>query len=100
MNSHGRFRRFLHVNSEGRLFRLVYAHAVGTPPLACIAPSECMLNNISAAFAGTVAEHAYVPTIVAASVRVVHICSNKSWLTRTNATGRSDLQTAKTNNPR
>ena len=42
--------------------RLVYAHAVGTPFLACIAPSECMLNNISAAFAGTVAEHAYVTT--------------------------------------
>ena len=32
-----------------------------------------MLNNISAAFAGTVAEHVYVPTIVAMSVRVVHI---------------------------
>ena len=38
--------------------------------------------------------------IVAASVRVVHICSSKSWLTRTNATGRNDLQTAKTLIPR
>ena len=38
--------------------------------------------------------------IVAASVRVVHICSSKSWLTRTNATGRNDLQTAKTIIPR
>ena len=38
--------------------------------------------------------------IVAVSVRVVHICSSKSWLTRTNATGRSDLQTAKTLIPR
>jgi hypothetical protein len=38
--------------------------------------------------------------IVAASVRVVHICSSKSWLTRTNATGRNDLQTANTLIPR
>jgi hypothetical protein len=38
--------------------------------------------------------------IVAVSVRVVHICSSKSWLTRTNATGRNDLQTAKTLIPR
>ena len=38
--------------------------------------------------------------IVAASVRVVPICSSKSWLTRTNATGRNDLQTAKTIIPR
>ena len=38
--------------------------------------------------------------IVAGSVRVVHICSSKSWLTRTNATGRNDLQTAKTLIPR
>jgi hypothetical protein len=38
--------------------------------------------------------------IVAVSVRVVHICSSKSWLTRTNATGRNDLQTAKTIIPR
>ena len=38
--------------------------------------------------------------IVAGSVRVVHICSSKSWLTRTNATGRSDLQTANTLIPR
>jgi len=38
--------------------------------------------------------------IVAASVRVVHICSSKSWLTRTNATGRNDLHTAKTIIPR
>ncbi len=34
--------------------------------------------------------------IVAVSVRVVHIAPCKSWLTRTNATGRNDLQTAKT----
>ena len=38
--------------------------------------------------------------IVAVSVRVVHICSSKSWLTRTNATGRNDLQTANTLIPR
>jgi hypothetical protein len=38
--------------------------------------------------------------IVAGSVRVVHICSSKSWLTWTNATGRNDLQTAKTLIPR
>ena len=38
--------------------------------------------------------------IVAGSVRVVHICSSKSWLTRTNATGRNDLQTANTLIPR
>ena len=38
--------------------------------------------------------------IVAASVRVVPICSSKSWLTRTNATGRNDLQTANTLIPR
>ena len=38
--------------------------------------------------------------IVAASVRVVHICSSKSWLTRTNATGRNYLQTANTLIPR
>ena len=38
--------------------------------------------------------------IVAVSVRVVHSCSSKSWLTRTNATGRNDLQTAKTIIPR
>jgi hypothetical protein len=38
--------------------------------------------------------------IVAASVRVVHICSSKSWLTQTNATGRNDLQTANTLIPR
>ena len=38
--------------------------------------------------------------IVAGSVRVVHICSSKSWLTRTNATGRNALQTANTLIPR
>ena len=38
--------------------------------------------------------------IVAASVRVVHICSSKSWLTRANATGSNDLQTANTLIPR
>ena len=38
--------------------------------------------------------------IVAVSVRVVHICSSKSWLTRTNATGRNALQTANTLIPR
>ncbi len=39
--------------------------------------------------------------IVAASVRVVHICSSKSWLTRANATSsRNDLQTANTLIPR
>ena len=37
---------------------------------------------------------------VAANVRVVHICSSKSWLTRTNATGRNDLQIANTLIPR
>jgi hypothetical protein len=38
--------------------------------------------------------------IVAVSVRVVHICSSKSWITRTNATGRNDLQIANTLIPR
>ena len=38
--------------------------------------------------------------IVAVSVRVVHICSSKSWLTWTNATSRNDLQTANTLIPR
>ncbi len=38
--------------------------------------------------------------IAAVSVRVVHICSSKSWLTWTNATGRNDLQTANTLIPR
>ena len=38
--------------------------------------------------------------IVAGSVRVVHICSSKSWLTRTNATGRNALQNANTLIPR
>jgi hypothetical protein len=38
--------------------------------------------------------------IVAGSVRFVHICSSKSWLTRTNATGRNALQNANTLIPR
>jgi hypothetical protein len=79
-------------------FPIECAHAAGTPPLACSAPSECVLSNSSATFASTVDEHAYVTTIVA--VRVVHICSSKSWLTRTNATGKYDLQTANTHIPR
>jgi hypothetical protein len=79
---------------------LFYAHAAGTPFLACIAPSECMLNNISAAFAGTVAEHVCVTTYRCSESSRRAYCSSKSWLTRTNATGRNDLQTAKTLIPR
>jgi len=59
-----------------------------------------MLNNISAAFAGTVAEHAYVTTYCCSERSRRAYCPSKSWLTRTNATGRNDLQTANTLIPR
>ena len=41
-------------------FPIKYAHAAGTPPLACSAPSECVLSISSTTSAGTVAEHVYV----------------------------------------
>ena len=56
--------------------------------------------KISAAFAGTVAEHAYVTTYCCSERSRRAYCPSKSWLTRTNATGRNDLQTAKTIIPR
>ncbi len=63
-----------------------------------------MRKKISAAFAGTVAEHAYVTTYCCSERSRRAYCPSKSWLTRTNATrtGRNDLrlQTAKTIIPR
>ena len=59
-----------------------------------------MLNYISAAFAGTVAEHVYVTTYGRNESSRRSYCPIKSWLSRTNATGRNDLQTAKTIIPR
>ncbi len=59
-----------------------------------------MRKKISAAFAGTVAEHAYVTTYCSSERSHRAYCPSKSWLTRTNATGRNDLQTAKTLIPR
>ena len=43
-------------------FLIEYAHAAGTPPLACIPPSAGVRGNSSAAFAGSVAEYVYVTT--------------------------------------
>ncbi len=43
-------------------FLIEYAHANGTPPLACIAQSASVLSNVSAACAGTVVDHMVVPT--------------------------------------
>ena len=106
-------------------FPIKYAHAAGTPPLACSAPSECVLSISSATSAGTVAEHVFFvffgkhfyrsdqpktadgPNtctshyIVAGMplARGVHRTS-KSWLTRSNAKGMNDLQAARTLIPR
>ncbi len=43
-------------------FPIEYAHAAGTHPLACMSPSAGVRSNISAAFAGSVAEYVYVTT--------------------------------------
>ena len=83
-------------------FPIKYAHAAGTPPLACSAPSECVLSISSATSAGTVAEHVYVTLYCCrdASRSRRAYRTSKSWLTRSNAKGMNDLQAARTLIPR
>ena len=74
----------------------------GKPPLACSAPSECVLGHISATFAGTVAEHVNVTLYCCRDVSRSRraYCPSKSWLSRSKAKGMNDLRTAKTLIPR